>query len=68
MGVVIQEMVPADAAGVIFSRDPVNGNPENVVITANYGLGEVCQTSKLYWFHVADLQNYRQLKAPLISP
>ena len=41
MSVVIQEMVSADAAGVIFTRDPVNGDPTKIVITANYGLGEV---------------------------
>jgi phosphoenolpyruvate synthase/pyruvate phosphate dikinase len=41
MGVVIQEMVAPEAAGVLFSRDPVSGNPAQVVITANYGLGEV---------------------------
>lgn len=40
MGVVVQEMVPADVAGVIFTVDPVTGNPANVTITANYGLGE----------------------------
>eukprot|EP00094_Tigriopus_californicus_P011985 TCALIF_11579-PA protein Name:"Similar to pps Putative phosphoenolpyruvate synthase (Bacillus subtilis (strain 168))" AED:0.06 eAED:0.06 QI:16/0.95/0.88/1/0.54/0.68/25/119/1347 len=40
MGVVIQEMVEADAAGVMFSRDPTTGNPSHIVITANYGLGE----------------------------
>lgn len=41
MAVVIQEMVPAENAGVIFSRDPATGNPAKIVITANYGLGEV---------------------------
>lgn len=41
MGVVIQEMVNAESAGVLFSRDPVSGNPGKIVITANYGLGEV---------------------------
>ena len=41
MGVVIQEMVDAEAAGVMFTRDPVTGSPENIVITANFGLGEV---------------------------
>ena len=41
MGVVVQEMVNADAAGVIFSQNPVTGNPSQIVITANYGLGEV---------------------------
>ena len=41
MAVVVQEMVDADSAGVLFSRDPVTGNPSKIVITANYGLGEV---------------------------
>ena len=41
MGVVVQEMAEAEAAGVMFTRDPVSGNPERIVITANYGLGEV---------------------------
>ena len=41
MAVVIQEMVAADSAGVIFTRNPVTGDPTKIVITANYGLGEV---------------------------
>ena len=40
MAVVIQEMVPAKAAGVMFSVHPFTGSPAEVVITANYGLGE----------------------------
>ncbi|KAK2148271.1 hypothetical protein LSH36_506g02049 [Paralvinella palmiformis] len=40
MGVVIQKMVPADVAGVLFTCDPVTGNPACMVINANYGLGE----------------------------
>jgi protein-tyrosine-phosphatase/phosphohistidine swiveling domain-containing protein len=35
----VQEMVPADASGVIFTRDPV-GAGEDVVIEAAYGLGD----------------------------
>ena len=45
MAVVVQEMVDADSAGVLFSRDPVTGNPSQIVITANYGLGEVIKRS-----------------------
>ena len=41
MGVVVQAMVAAEAAGVAFSRDPMTGDPSKVVVTANYGLGEV---------------------------
>ncbi|XP_035206192.1 uncharacterized protein LOC118181218 isoform X2 [Stegodyphus dumicola] len=40
MAVVIQEMVPCDVAGVLFTCDPVTGNPTVMTITANYGLGE----------------------------
>lgn len=40
MAVVVQKMVEAEAAGVLFSRHPLNGDPSAIVITANYGLGE----------------------------
>ncbi|KAG1682237.1 putative phosphoenolpyruvate synthase [Nymphon striatum] len=40
MGVVVQEMVAADTAGVLFTRDPVNGSPAVISIAANYGIGE----------------------------
>ncbi|XP_071784649.1 rifampicin phosphotransferase-like [Asterias amurensis] len=40
MAVVVQEIVPAETAGVVFSRDPITGNPSRVVINANFGLGE----------------------------
>lgn len=40
MAVVVQKMVAAESAGVLFSRHPLNGDPSVIVITANYGLGE----------------------------
>uniref|UniRef100_A0A0N8BPI2 Phosphoenolpyruvate synthase n=1 Tax=Daphnia magna TaxID=35525 RepID=A0A0N8BPI2_9CRUS len=40
MGVVIQEMVDAEAAGVLFTVNPNDGDPGKMVLTANYGLGE----------------------------
>jgi len=40
MGVVIQEMVDSETAGVLFTVDPKNGNPSRMILTANYGLGE----------------------------
>lgn len=39
MGVVIQPLVDASAAGVLFTRNPVTGAPERV-IEASWGLGE----------------------------
>ena len=38
--IVIQQMIPADAAGVAFSADPVTGLRDHVVISAIKGLGE----------------------------
>ncbi|HYW10761.1 MAG TPA: PEP/pyruvate-binding domain-containing protein [Longimicrobium sp.] len=40
MGVIIQKMVNADAAGVAFSMDPVRGTPDVAVVSAVFGLGE----------------------------
>jgi len=39
LAVVVQRMVDSDKSGVIFSKDP-NGNNEDVVIEAVFGLGE----------------------------
>ena len=40
MGVLVQELVVADAAAVVFSENPTNGAADEIVINANYGLGE----------------------------
>jgi pyruvate,water dikinase len=40
MAVVVQKMVSADKAGVIFTVDPVSRNPYQMVIEGVYGLGE----------------------------
>ncbi|KAE8741211.1 hypothetical protein FOCC_FOCC013290 [Frankliniella occidentalis] len=40
MAVVVQRMVAADTAGVLFTCDPSSGDPRKLLITANYGLGE----------------------------
>ncbi|VEN34433.1 unnamed protein product [Callosobruchus maculatus] len=40
MAVVIQRMVPADCAGVLFTCHPTTCNPLEMVVTSNFGLGE----------------------------
>jgi phosphohistidine swiveling domain-containing protein len=40
MGVVVQEMADASAAGVAFSADPVSGARDVAVVSAVHGLGE----------------------------
>ncbi|MEM9865881.1 MAG: PEP/pyruvate-binding domain-containing protein, partial [Myxococcota bacterium] len=39
MGVLLQQMVPADTAGVMFTANPMTGDGGEVVINASYGLG-----------------------------
>ena len=40
MAVVVQAMVPADCAGVLFTCNPLNGDTNQAVIEATQGLGE----------------------------
>lgn len=40
LAVVIQQMVEADAAGVMFTANPANGRRDQTVISAAWGLGE----------------------------
>ena len=50
VGVVVQEMVPSDVSGVLFTNHPVTGSCNHMTIDASYGLGEVhseCLTSDL---------------------
>ncbi len=40
LAVVVQRLVPADAAGVLFTANPVNGQRDQILINATWGLGE----------------------------
>jgi rifampicin phosphotransferase len=40
LAVVVQELVDADAAGVLFTADPVTGATDRMVVNATWGLGE----------------------------
>jgi pyruvate,water dikinase len=40
LAVVVQRMVPADAAGVLFTADPLTGAHDRTVVNATWGLGE----------------------------
>ena len=40
MGVVVQRLVSADVAGVLFTRNPIDGSDE-LLIESSWGLGEV---------------------------
>ena len=40
LAVVVQEMVAADVAGVLFTADPISGMTDRMLVSASYGLGE----------------------------
>lgn len=40
MGVAVQLMVDADIAGVMFTCNPLNGDPSTVAVNASWGLGQ----------------------------
>src|ERR671912_1713018 len=40
LAVVVQRMVEAEAAGILFTADPVSGRRDRTVISAAWGLGE----------------------------
>lgn len=40
LAVVVQELIDAEAAGILFTTNPVNGKTDEVVINAAWGLGE----------------------------
>ena len=40
LAVVVQEMVEAEAAGILFTANPINGHRDEMAINAAWGLGE----------------------------
>jgi pyruvate,water dikinase len=40
IAVVVQEMVPSDSSGVLFTNNPVSGKKNEAVIESSWGLGE----------------------------
>lgn len=40
LAVVVQAMIASEAAGVMFTANPVSGNCDEILVSAGYGLGE----------------------------
>ena len=40
LAVVVQRLIPAEAAGILFTADPVSGQRDRALISASWGLGE----------------------------
>ena len=47
MAVVVQKMVDADVAGVLFTEDPVRKRKDRMVVEAVFGLGEACVSGQV---------------------
>ncbi len=56
MAVVVQQMVFPDAAGILFTADPVTGNRKVATVDASFGLGEALVSGLVNpdVFHVRD--------------
>ncbi|MGN6688614.1 MAG: PEP/pyruvate-binding domain-containing protein [Actinomycetales bacterium] len=61
MGVVVQQMVDADVAGVLFTRNPLTGAHE-LVIEASWGLGEAVVSGLVTPDHVRATRDGRVLQ------
>lgn len=40
LAVVVQQLIPADCAGILFTANPMNGKRDELVLNATWGLGE----------------------------
>lgn len=47
MAVIVQEMIPADISGVMFTANVVNNNTEEILINATWGLGDSLVSGKI---------------------
>jgi len=47
MAVIVQQLVPADSAGILFTANPLDGTREQMVINAAWGLGEAVVGGKV---------------------
>ena len=47
LAVVVQDMAPASAAGVLFTINPVTGSPAEMMINATWGLGEALVSGRV---------------------
>jgi pyruvate,water dikinase len=47
MAVLVEELAPADSAGVLFTANPVDGDREQIVINAAWGLGEAVVSGRV---------------------
>lgn len=47
MAVVVMTQVPSEAAGVVFTANPLNGERDQIVVNASWGLGEAVVSGRV---------------------
>ena len=47
MAVVVQELIPAESAGILFTANPLDGSRDRIVIEAAWGLGEAVVSGRV---------------------
>jgi pyruvate,water dikinase len=67
MAVVVQEMVQCDVAGVGFSINPVSGDLTEMIVDANFGLGESVVSGEGEVDHFAIDRNTRKARSATIA-
>lgn len=61
MAVLVQNMIPAEIAGVLFTVDPLQSNSERIVIEATLGLGDVIAAGSISGFRMSANRNTFEL-------
>ena len=60
VAVLVQQLIPAEVSGVVFSANPISGNRDEVMINATWGLGESLVSGKVtpdtLWVQKSDLK------------
>ena len=67
MGVVVQRMVDADVAGVLFTMDPTRGRRDRMVVEAVFGLGEAVVSGQVTPDHYVLARDGRLKKSRLTT-
>ena len=62
LAVVVQQMVAPDVAGILFTANPLNGQRQEMLINAAYGLGESVVSGRV------TLDTYRLRKGSPLAP
>jgi len=61
MAVIVQQLIPADAAGVMFTADPASSDSDSILIEAAFGLGEAVVQGKVTPDRIRVLRAKRQM-------